>query len=232
MSLTIASQPDPTAWTPPITAPTHLRGRGFFSHLGAVRTKPGRADSDETLSKSCSDKLAVRQCLSLVLGPTARVVAPEGVYIASLTMPESQYDAEGCVRAWGATGRMKALEGRRWEGGYAFMPFVVRTTVVEFKYSRRSGGKAGCNVSAVWVKGVGGETLVGGVLQGRRVKDGVKAGCMVSRLKMCQAAGVVGRYAAVKAGMLERQKVKMEVREVLGSWVESPVDDFEVPAQE
>lgn len=34
------------------------RGRDGYSHLGVLRTKPGRADSPSTICMSCSDKMA------------------------------------------------------------------------------------------------------------------------------------------------------------------------------
>lgn len=45
---------------------TLLRGRFNYQKKGFVRTKPGRKDSKITLSKSCSDKLSVRQVTSML----------------------------------------------------------------------------------------------------------------------------------------------------------------------
>ncbi|SMN18043.1 similar to Saccharomyces cerevisiae YGL243W TAD1 tRNA-specific adenosine deaminase, deaminates adenosine-37 to inosine in tRNA-Ala [Maudiozyma saulgeensis] len=45
---------------------TILRGRLNFSKKGVVRSKPGRYDSQITLSKSCSDKLCTKQVTSLL----------------------------------------------------------------------------------------------------------------------------------------------------------------------
>ena len=43
-----------------------IRGRLNYKKLGIVRTKPGRYDSEMTLSKSCSDKLCIKQVSSLL----------------------------------------------------------------------------------------------------------------------------------------------------------------------
>ena len=43
-----------------------IRGRLNYKRLGIVRTKPGRYDSEMTLSKSCSDKLCIKQVSSLL----------------------------------------------------------------------------------------------------------------------------------------------------------------------
>lgn len=135
---------------------------------------------------------------------------------------------------------MGALVGRCWSGGYKFAPFRVRTTGVVFSASRRvaEGGKGkvvGSNVCAVWVRGVGGETLIGGVLQGRKQWAGVAGASRVCRGRVWAAAvgvaevlggeGLLGSmrvetYEGMKAGvrMRVRAGVKEEVRGVLGGW--------------
>lgn len=145
MELTMASQADPTPWELPTPSPavapdtspsssspqTRLVGREFFSLLGVVRRKPARGDAPQTLSKSCSDKLALRQVSSLLAGggPSLLVATSPGLYLASVVMPASQVgDGVGCTRAFSGKGRMKAIEGRVWSGSgpLAFRPFVVR----------------------------------------------------------------------------------------------------------
>ncbi|KAI1610616.1 hypothetical protein EDD36DRAFT_421690 [Exophiala viscosa] len=59
------AQPWPTDH-PDITA---LQGRGHFSMLGYVRRKPARADAEPSLSKSCTDKLSVKQFTSILSFP-------------------------------------------------------------------------------------------------------------------------------------------------------------------
>ncbi len=201
-SLSSPSQPGvPSPPSPPPAATLLLPGRAYFSLLGAVRRKPSRADAPPTLSKSCSDKLALRQCTSLLLSPTALLVGPRDAYARTLVLPRSRYSAAGCRRAFSGEeeeeeeeeedavvvnvdfadvaedrdhhgeekeqggpgkggrgerrrrGRMYPLvavdhpgsregvgggvgggSGRR--GGYAFRPFEVCTTDLEFAFSR------------------------------------------------------------------------------------------------
>ncbi|KAK2812592.1 hypothetical protein FQN50_001236 [Emmonsiellopsis sp. PD_5] len=189
MELCMASQEDPTPWTitpPPHSSsetpqspastpppPTLLNGRAHFSILGAVRRKPSRADAESTLSKSCSDKLAVKQVTSLLTFPTCLLVAPsENAYLAALVLPEEEISDVGCKRAFGGgeEGRMRGLNGRSWGGmlesdgygpRYAFRPFEVRavpTAQVEREWmfgkprDSRVKSKPG-NVSAVWTAG-------------------------------------------------------------------------------
>lgn len=269
MELTMSAQSDATPWALPtnITSPssptsntspasdstpttnTLLRGRGYFSSLGTVRTKPGRADSPPTLSKSCSDKLSLRQCTSLLLSPAALLVTPHHAYASTVILPASEYSATAVQRAFSAAGRMAPLVGRRWRGGYEFRPFAVRTTGVVFACSKRQAERAtpgravGSNVTAVWARGVGGETLIGGVLQGRKQWAGVAGASRVCKARVWKAvsvvAGVLGEralvgavgketYEGVKSGewMAERRRVKEETREVLGGWERNGGGEF------
>ena len=94
---------------------------------------------------------------------------------------------------------MAPLAGREWEGGYAFRPFRVEETGVEFTWARRStgdGGKErkprgkGSNICAVWTAGGVEEVLIGGVVAGR--KKGYERGASeVSRGGMWKVFGGV-----------------------------------------
>lgn len=246
MELTISSQTDATPWTnsSPSSAPAALlRGRGYFASLGAVRTKPGRADSPPTLSKSCSDKLALRQSVSTLLSPLSFLVAPENAYLASLVLHKRVYSPVACNRAFGETGRMGVLQGRDWGGGYMFRPFRVRTTDVEFEFTKAGTKAVGSNVSAVWVRGRGAETLIGGVLQGRKQFSGVRATSMLCKARMWKAVSGVAAVVGVRAvqmvidvavygdlkegvGMVSRNRAKVETRTALGGWARNGGDDF------
>ncbi|EEQ83761.2 tRNA-specific adenosine deaminase [Blastomyces dermatitidis ER-3] len=171
MELCMASQEDPTPWaTPPLGASNNpenssgnssqhnqanniphtttslLNGRAHFSILGAVRRKPSRADAESTLSKSCSDKLAVKQVTSLLTFPACLLIFPSSnAYLTALLLPEEEISRVACARAFGSgeTGRLGELNGRRWSDddpgvddddtaaslggmGYTFRPFEVR----------------------------------------------------------------------------------------------------------
>ncbi|KAI1803489.1 adenosine deaminase/editase [Daldinia bambusicola] len=174
MELIMESQEDATPWDLPPTplsssTPTStstssasaasplpplppLPGRAYFSRLGVVRRKPARSDAPPTLSKSCSDKLALRQCLSLLSSAAALLVRPRDVYVHALVLPASRHSEAACRRAFSASspdGRMGGLastaeqrrerekgEGRKYS--YRFRPFVVETTTSEFAYSQRA----------------------------------------------------------------------------------------------
>ncbi|EXF85799.1 adenosine-deaminase [Colletotrichum fioriniae PJ7] len=230
MELTMAAQEDASPWevprsssspsgeatttTPPAPASrtttdtTPLPGRAYFSHLGIVRRKPARGDAPPTASKSCSDKLALKQCTSLLASLTSLLVHPGNAYISSVILPESEFSATGCERAFSERGRMKAVaagEAARWKGGYRFSPFEVRTTSRDFEFSKRSvRGRLGVgaekiaasNLAAVWTRGGGvDEGTMGGVLQGRKAFD-VRGASLVSRRRMWELAAAVAERVA------------------------------------
>ncbi|OKL60758.1 hypothetical protein UA08_04180 [Talaromyces atroroseus] len=199
MELCMAEQEDSTPWVvPPAPAPAPtddetndetkekdqqqilLDGRAYFSVLGVVRRKPSRADAERTLSKSCSDKLALRQVISLLSYPASILIEPtSSAYITALILPEEEISQAGCARAFGGgpTGRMKDLVGRvlpppqtaaspNTQLEYRFRPFEIMsvpmdTVKVRWPYGKyRSDNTANktkkasnkpSNLSAVWI---------------------------------------------------------------------------------
>lgn len=188
MELTMAAQEDATPWEStalPLAVGDDqqvLHGRSYFSALGTVRRKPSRPDAPPTLSKSCSDKLSLAQCKSLLSSISSLLISPSSIYLRSLTLPSSQYSPIACKRAFSASGRMSPVKDSYWEGGYAFRPFDVTTTSHEFKYCRRQKVQEGeklvaSNIAASWIfSGTNSpaaqtEVLIGGILQGRKKYD-------------------------------------------------------------
>jgi tRNA-specific adenosine deaminase 1 len=162
-----------------------LPGRAYFSQLGIVRRKPARGDAPVSSSKSCSDKLALKQCTSLLASITSLFVEPANAYIDTLVLPLSQHNATATQRAFSSNGRMSSLAQMTWPGGYSFRPFHVAGTDIEFAYSRRSV-KAGAsqmtpsNLAVLWTASGLEESTLGGVRLGRKASD-VKAASRGSR---------------------------------------------------
>jgi tRNA-specific adenosine deaminase 1 len=267
MELTIAAQEDSTPWELPgvnesVSSSLHplvsaskcspptpgalLKGRGYFSALGIVRRKPSRPDAPPTLSKSCSDKIALKQCTSLLSSITSLLISPSDCYLSSLTLPQSQYSAVGCSRAFSVDGRMKPVVGKDWENGYAFRPFKVLATSREFSYSRRTPLLPGeklvpSNIFASYTPHHF-ETLIGGILQGRKQGD-LKVASRVCNRKMWNLALEIAtlvaapsierclrveRYSDVKTSELlnGRRKVKVDVQyKALAGWVKNTGDE-------
>ncbi|KYK59798.1 putative tRNA-specific adenosine deaminase 1 [Drechmeria coniospora] len=260
MELTMAVQPDASPWQRPASGiiplpdgSDPLPGRADFSQLGIVRRKPARGDAQPTLSKSCSDKLALKQATSLLCSLTALYVEPANAYVDTLVLPESQYSSVACARAFSETGRMSSVRGKTWRGGYVFRPFAVEATTVEFDFSRRAvlaraaEGISASNIAAAWSLSGVEESIINGVLQGRKMSDQRGASHM-SRRQMWRAARHLARrldghdamahplsqptYRDVKGGTLlaEREAVKAAVRvAALVGWVPCREDaDFNI----
>lgn len=194
-----------------------------------------RPDAPATLSKSCSDKLSQKQCLSLLSSLTSLFVLPTQVYIHTLVLPKSQFSSTACTRAFSENGRMAPLKSSNWPGGYSFRQFNIKTTNQEFQFSRRNKLRpedklVSSNLSTSWTPHHE-ETLVGGILQGRKQFDprGASKVCKKGMWKLAvdiaavlgmpalDMAIVVGSYRAVKESqrLRDRRKVKEDVRAVL-----------------
>ncbi|KAK0764001.1 hypothetical protein N5P37_003395 [Trichoderma harzianum] len=266
MELIMAAQEDASPWELPTPAPTPasaqsaisesepaLPGRAYFSQLGIVRRKPARGDAPPTLSKSCSDKIALKQCTSLLSSLVSLFVNPANAYIDTLVLPESQYSAAACERAFSAAGRMKPVIGKQWAEGYAFRPFNVEATTVEFEFSKRavqarSKVISASNLAATWSASGFEETILGGVLQGRKQFD-IRGASKTSRRQMWLkskelsdqlSASNAGRhgglqehfssassYQDIKDGPLlaERRQAKAQVRQLaLKGWIQNEGD--------
>ena len=150
------------------------------------------------------------------------------------------------------------MKDRKWDGGYQFKELKIKTTSREFKYSRRQvlavGEKlAPSNISASWIADGGTgtgklETLIGGVLQGRKQFDvrGASRVCKQQMWKLAiEVAGLaavpaVGRclqmttYKEVKRTSKERVRVKIDVRSTsLKGWIRNVGgEDFRVSGAE
>ncbi|RCI07393.1 hypothetical protein L249_1369 [Ophiocordyceps polyrhachis-furcata BCC 54312] len=235
--------------------------RGHFSRLGIVRRKPSRADAPPSSSKSCSDKLALKQCTSLLSSLTSLFVHPSDAYIHTLVLPASQYVSGACERAFSSTGRMAPVAVATatvasccWLDGYGFRPFVIETTAEQFYFSREarkavSPSIVPCNLAVAWSASSVEESIVNGILHGRKALDPRGASCM-SRRQMWEAAVTVadalhGRYGKqtkfhkyltgptyrhIKDGSLlaARRAVKAQVRQTaLTEWFSDETDsDF------
>ena len=146
---------------------------------------------------------------------------------------------------------MKFVASSTWPGNYSFHPFKVRATSKEFAFSRRRTGLPiaelkGSNISCVVAPGMQ-ETLINGVLQGRKQVD-PRGASAVCRRKMWKALVEViallgvpalqsvlshSKYASFKEDdmLRDRSHVKDAVRnQALKGWIKNAGDDFELGA--
>jgi tRNA-specific adenosine deaminase 1 len=223
MELTMSAQEDATPWEVPTASDSALDlpssgqtetlpGRAYFSRLGLVRRKPARGDAPPTLSKSCSDKLALKQCTSLLSSLTSLLIYPESVYIDKLVMPQSQVSITGCSRALSAEGRMQPVSGGKLQGagGYAFRPFTVESTGHEFVFSKRRvedlagrGRLVASNLAVAWTRSGLEEASLGGTQQGRKLFD-PRGASFASRRKMWALTAEVARLLGHEAAGLQK----------------------------
>lgn len=97
-------------WPADNTLGTALQGRGHFSLLGHVRRKPSRADAEASCSKSCTDKLAVKQFTSTLAFPADLFIQQtHNAYIQAVVVFADKYDDTGYQRAFGPSGRLSAM---------------------------------------------------------------------------------------------------------------------------
>jgi len=214
MELVMDAQEDATPWEvpPPVEQdpdqPTvSIRGRNNFSLLGHVRLKPSRPDAPPTLSKSCTDKLALAQTTSLLSSLTSLLISPRNAYLSTLVLPTSQYISTAITRAFSPSGRLSSLSpsaSATWASGgsgYSFRPFSVQPLNREFAYSRRGASQSQklvpSNMSAVYTPKFQ-ETLIGGVLQGRKQFD-PKGASKLCRRSMWRSVAEVAAMLAVPA---------------------------------
>lgn len=234
MELTMAAQDDDSPWTRDIPDPDGLLGRGYFDQLGIVRRKPARSDAPASFSKSCSDKLALKQCTSLLNGVTSLLVHPAGAYLKTIVLPSSQCVPSAVQRAFGREGRLHPVADediqQRWrKSGHAFRPFEVSTTDLEFDFSRRQTvleeeTLLPSNLSAIYTTRRL-EAHINGTLQGRKQFDPRGASCVSRRLMWESVKNILpegqrkryitkSSYAELKTekDLTARENVKSDVR--------------------
>src|SRR5271170_3648272 len=159
MDILIASRPhDNVPWTKPAltsscnnsAVPDILHGHEHFSHLGFVRLKPSRADAPPTHSKSCTDKLALKQFTGLLGFPLDILMEP--AWLGGVVVPGNAYHEAGWKRAFGMQGRLKNALSGGVEGKF-FSLHVLPATCPEFRYAKPGGGLGECakvgNVAAL-----------------------------------------------------------------------------------
>lgn len=224
-------------------SPPSLKGHENFSELGVVRRKPSRGDSSPTLSKSCSDKLALKQCTSLLDSRTLLFISPVNAYLNTLVLPRSQCILPACARAFGSEGRMGPVVTKHWPDGHSFHAFSVASTDIGLPFSQEGlhtndKSPKGSNISAVWGPEVD-ERLTNGVVQGWK-QTNPRGASAISRKRMWDLAveilamlrhGPSEMGIAVQQTLDERRCVKEDVcSEALKGWLVNEDDGFERPA--
>ncbi|KAJ2313366.1 hypothetical protein IWW51_001155 [Coemansia sp. RSA 2702] len=151
-----------------------VRGHQGFDTLGALRLKPGRADSIPTLSLSCSDKIARWNALGVQGSLLASLIAP--VYIASMVIGDL-YNHASIDRALNRR-TAAALADKELPGGYRANVCEIHPTAVQFERSQTALTAANAEIttadaSIYWHQGApSSAALVNGVKQGSKLARG------------------------------------------------------------
>jgi tRNA-specific adenosine deaminase 1 len=177
-----------------------LQGRGHFSMLGFVRRKPARGDAEPSNSKSCTDKLAIKQFMSVIAFPNDLLVEKtDNTYIRTMVVYADQFNETGYPRAFGPDGRLSRVShlGRFFDVStlpHDFPRFAFDRAVLTAASPGQQKPKV-TNMTALWIHNpeaeAGGvlEILVNGVKQGyRQWEDREGKASIISRRKLWDLA--------------------------------------------
>ncbi|KAF8914132.1 hypothetical protein CPB84DRAFT_1721009 [Gymnopilus junonius] len=145
------------------------RGRDNYSRLGALRTKPGRADSPPTLCMSCSDKIARWNALGIQGALSSRFLSP--LYIGTMIIGEVPPDMEGVVREDCERAFWKRLDDLA--DHFSVHHPTLHFTNLPFVHSRSAlGSSTSCNESLCWTADSRSfEVIINGLKRGVSPKD-------------------------------------------------------------
>ncbi|KAG0022861.1 tRNA-specific adenosine deaminase 1 [Podila clonocystis] len=168
------------------------RGRINYDAVGVLRTKPGRVDSEPTMSMSCSDKIARWNILGLTSALVAPFLAP--IYLSSVIIKEL-FDADALERAL-----FKRLEAGckeiKSEDSYKLHRVGIHSTEIVFEHSKdevaRSlqGGLSTAVASASTSSKGPSEVLINGCKAGASAKKQIppKSRSRLCKVEMLQCA--------------------------------------------
>ncbi|RCK65680.1 tRNA-specific adenosine deaminase 1 [Candida viswanathii] len=199
------------------------RGRNNFGELGIVRTKPGKSDSLISLSKSCSDKLCLKQ-LTGVCNAVVSTLFEQPIYLDYLvTKNIDQEDFNRCFRS-------------RFD-----LPNVHYLTLLTYDYDEygfeKSEDKTASPLSLLHlVPAKFTQVLNNGVKNGSYVKNKApKPGgeSVICNWNMVDKLGTIKDIAAtdyttLKQSNARRQELKTLGRDTLQDWTCTSEDDFEI----
>ncbi|ODV84107.1 hypothetical protein CANARDRAFT_29552 [[Candida] arabinofermentans NRRL YB-2248] len=220
---------DKTEWEDKGTTKTGVaRGRNNFDKVGIVRTKPGRSDSLVSYSKSCSDKLCLKQFTSLLSCHTYDLIEDHSLfYLKYLVLPEAKINTTSIQRCF--YGRfIDNVEERHLKN---FKNLSVLPTDIIFETKNTP-----CNTSILYSPMTAFlQVLNNGIKDGCSSKNGIKASNQseISRESLMKKAILLNRilasfenYQCFKESLAERRSLKLAVKNGLGGWGKSSSDNF------
>lgn len=210
-----------------------LRGREDFTLKGKVRTKPGRRDSPLTLSKSCSDKLTLKQYTSILNGVTSSFIDPNGLYIKYLILPGNKADIPALERCF--YDRFNPLPTGT---GYNLHKVQLLVTDLSHSFTKEESKQQPSNVSLIYVPDYDfNESVVNSVKEGYYTKRKTvrKNGeSQLSRFQLFKSAQALispydaKTYVEWKSKSKDYKRAKESSIRAIGGWCPTATDDFEI----
>ncbi|KAF8322262.1 adenosine deaminase/editase [Clavulina sp. PMI_390] len=202
---------------------TTIRGRDNYSAFGALRTKPGRADSSPSASMSCSDKIASWTYLGLqgaLLSPLLEPIYLDTIVIGG-QLPElrDQLRTE-CERAFSS----RSVSQAPIMGSHSFhIPCVAFTDLV---FSHGSGASM-CAESVSWNAHGKVDVLVNGRLRGQSSKSRSTTRPACSRASLLTQLQPLRNLAGLEAvDTWQRGKASATDYRTARDWLRSPQGPF------
>lgn len=189
------------------------RGRNNYGELGIVRTKPGRLDSLMTLTKSCSDKLALKKLLGLNNAFTSSIFDP--IYLDYLVLREDKFvqsDIERCFNR---------LDGHKLN--------ILSYTKDSYPYHKTTASPSELSIIKV-IPSNKIQVLNNGVKNGSyRKKTVPKLGgeAFICNRSFQRLGFQFESYIGFKESNENRQRLKEKGRQILGNWKRTSDDNFE-----
>lgn len=195
----------------------------------------GRVDSPSSQSKSCSDKVALLSCISLLNTFLATLVNPSSCYLDYMVLPSSAYRPDSFDRAF--KGRLRSITTEGWPIGFSINYIETLTTqqILPLTLTRGKAFDATAPASILYVPGRLTEVIFNGVKMGSRFPPDARATSCLCRARfakdflgiVCQempllysALPTECTYAGLKQHVGEQRRlVKQSVRKALGGWI-------------
>ncbi|EGV63842.1 tRNA-specific adenosine deaminase [Yamadazyma tenuis] len=199
-----------------------VRGRNHFDQLGIVRTKPGRSDSVKTLSKSCSDKICLKQLVGLNNSITSQFYEP--VYLDFLVLHKTKYHEPDIRRCFDE--RFPITIGKK-----------LKTIVYvknAYPYEKHEGAVPSplSLVHMAWRNET--QVINNGVKNGSFIKNrppnpgGESSLCNKALVKhsMLVYEPKQKTYQELKEAQTDRNILKKDAKQLLENWVDTTKDNF------
>ncbi|CAK7892523.1 tRNA-specific adenosine deaminase 1 [[Candida] anglica] len=211
-----------------------LRGRNGLNKVGIVRTKPGRNDSMLSLSKSCSDKLCMKQLIGLTNSITS-MIFPQGVYLNYLVIQRGKHNVKASERCFNERFIQKLNE--------PYLDRVVPLEILTYESDEYENHKSKdvsitSPLSLVYIVPTKTHQVLnngvkeGGFSKGKPPKRGGQSFiCNQELYKKAQSflKHDCVSYHDIKSKNTERENLKCLGQEILGDWVHTGLDDFILP---